>query len=115
MSEEVSKIIDMLCEKFGTAANTLIPEMAKYHIATSAFATIMGLLMMVVGAVIFPKCRQYDVKGKGDSMFVVIPIVVFAIGFMTFCFMCSDLIGWIASPMGSTIDYILTRMSASNG
>lgn len=119
MTEEVTKIIDTLCEKLGVAANILVPELAKYNIARLTFLTVAQTILAVVMAVVVVKLVKWsfgnedaDFEDKALSVFLtcVIPGVVMVI--LTCCAIASatDLIGWIASPTASAVKEITSMI-----
>lgn len=48
MSEEVNKIIDNLCEKLGTSARLLIPELARMHIAEAVVTIVISVAVLAI-------------------------------------------------------------------
>ena len=119
MSEEVTKIINTLCEKLGVAANILVPEMARCNIARLAFLTVVLGILAVVMAVVVVKLVKWsfsnedaDLEDKAFSFFLTgsIPVVVMVI--LTCCAILSatDLIGWIASPTASAVKEITSMI-----
>ena len=112
MSEEINAVIDNLCIKLGTASQVLIPELAKYHIATTISALVICIVLLIVSAWICRKSikivreDEFDTAAAIGLMLsvVVIIVLVICIGVQVV-----TLVGWIASPTVSAIEDI-TRM-----
>ena len=112
MTEEVTKIIDTLCEKLGVAANYLIPELAKKAIAQD----ITGIILCAValGAIIafvrwvIKKNTDEDGRMEGENILIIclFPIFAGAATFGLFCITLTDLTGWIASPTAMAVEKI---------
>lgn len=111
-ANEVNAVIDNLADKLGLAAGNaaqLVPEFARYSIATDA-ATLLasGLIVAVCAALILwtRKRNASDWNPAADAVYIVCGIigVIFAA-----VFLCAllDLAGWIASPQAATVHYIL--------
>lgn len=60
MSKEINEIINNLCDKLGTSAKFLIPEMAKLNIAQDVFMVIFTAIMLAICAVMTVKAWKYD-------------------------------------------------------
>lgn len=117
MSEEVTKIINALCEKLGVAANILVPEMARYNIARLAFLTVAQGIFSIVVAAIIAKLVKHVIKNEdGEEMAISIFLVNMIPG-IVLIFLCvatissaTDLIGWIASPTASAVKEITSMI-----
>lgn len=115
MSEEVTKIIDTLCEKLGVAAGYLIPELAKKNIAQDVVGIILCVLALAVEiafirwAIKKSTDDDGDVDFDGACCFCIIPGIACAITFIGFCLIAYDLAGWIASPTAMAV-YRITEM-----
>ena len=48
MNEQINSIIDNLCEKFGTTAEFLLPEITRYELVTYGFKMLIALTMFIV-------------------------------------------------------------------
>jgi len=112
MSEEVTKIIDALCDKLGVAATYLIPELAKKSIAQD----VVSIVLCVVALFVITMFVQWIVKKNidengcmgGESVFFLCIFPVFAgvIVFVVFWSTLGDLAGWLASPTAMAIEKI---------
>lgn len=111
MSKEVNEIINNLCDKLGTSAKFLIPEMAKLNIAQGVFMVILTAIMLALCAVMTVKAWKYDHSdGRDfidDSCFTLIPAVIGTIMFVVFSISLYDLIGWLSSPTAMSIKEIM--------
>lgn len=113
MSEEVTKIIETLCQKLGVAASVLIPELVRYSIARLTFCTIVDVIMTIIFTMGIIKIVKW--KAGEDTLldecdvFVVkiVACIIFAILLVVFGFSAisngTDLVGWIASPTAAAV------------
>jgi len=113
MSEEVNAIIDNLCDRLGTSAKFLIPELAKLNIATNITVIIICL---IVGGILFkviPTVWKYDQKNRGnwnETFWIVFPGVVGLITAVAFVNSVYELIGWLVSPTAKAVMIILSML-----
>lgn len=110
-ANEVNAVIDNLADKLGLAAGNaaqLVPEFAKYRIATDAvWLLAFGLIVAVCAAlIIWAARRDPDLGGDADLVYIVCGIIG-AICAVMFLVRLSDLVGWLASPQAATVKYIL--------
>lgn len=114
MSEEINAVIDKLCEKLGTSAQFLIPELAKLRIVSSAVMVMIGLFVTVVGVYFLPKAWQYDHREDEDrfedSFWVALPGTITFAGFVFLITGIYNLAGWIASPTASAVLEIVNML-----
>lgn len=114
MSEEINAVIDKLCEKLGTSAQFLIPELAKLRIVNSAVMVVIGLCITVVGIYFLPKAWRYDHRKDrnsfDDSFWVAAPGSITLIGFLVLTSGIYTLAGWIASPTASAVLEIVNML-----
>lgn len=107
MSEEINAVIEKLCEKLGTSAQFLIPELAKLRIVNSAVMVVIGLCITVVGIYFLPKAWRYDHREDkdrfDDSFWVALPGSITFAGFVFLTTGIYNLAGWIASPTASAV------------
>lgn len=110
MSKEVNEIINNLCEKLGTSAKFLIPEMAKLNIAQGVFMIILTAIMLAICGVMTVKAWKYDHREGEvfleDSCFTLIPVGIGTITFVIFSARLYNLIGWLSSPTAMAIKEI---------
>ena len=115
MSEEVNAIIDNLCEKLGTSAKFLIPELARLRITESAVCLFIALIVLAVGLITLPKAWRYDHREDkdrlDDSCFVIIPALLIFAGGVTAMIQSVSLAGWVASPTAKAVLEIVGMVS----
>lgn len=118
MSNEVTEIINTLCEKLGVAANVLVPEMARYYIARLVFLTLVETILAIIAAIVFARVTKWilgetdtDLGDRVSMMFFanLIPGLFLAILVISALSSATDLIGWVASPVASAVREI-TRL-----
>lgn len=115
MSEEVTKIIETLCQKLGVGATYLIPELAKKNIAQDVVSIVICVitLCMITAFVRWVIKKNTDKYGcvDGESVFFlcILPVFVGVLVFFAFWVTLGDLAGWLASPTAMAIEMI-TRM-----
>ena len=70
-SNDINSIIDNLCDKLGTTANKLIPEMAGYYIAREAIWLVISLILIgiAVGFII----KLIMMKKADEKTFILFP------------------------------------------
>lgn len=110
-ANEVNAVIDNLADKLGLAAGNaaqLVPEFAKYRIATDAvWLLAFGLIVAACAAsIIWAARRDPDWGDDPKSIYIVCGIigVIFTVAFL---WELADLVGWLASPQAATVKYIL--------
>ena len=112
MSEEVTKIINALCEKLGVGATYLIPELAKKNIAQD----VVSIVICVIVLTMITMFVQWSVKKNtdddgvvdGENVFYlcIFPVVLGLLTFGVFWSTLGDLAGWLASPTAMAIEKI---------
>ena len=109
---DVNAVIEKLCEKLGTSAQFLIPELAKLGIVNSAVMIVIGLFMAVVGIYFLPKAWRYDHRedGFGDSLWAILPGTITLVGFLALTTGIYDLSGWIVSPTAKAFSEIINML-----
>lgn len=109
MSEEIIKVIDALCSKFGiaidwTSANILpqivyiVDRYSVYLKVNAIFYTIFSLLMFIIGLLVFIKCQHDNHIGKDwthdgsywSGLFVLLVV-------LSFCAFCFGLVGTVVN------------------
>lgn len=105
MNEEIIKVIDALCSKFGIAidwtSTNILPQIVyiveRYSVylkINAIFYTIFCLLMFIVGLLVFIKCQHDNHIGKDwthdgtywSGLFVLLVV-------LSFCAFCFGLVG----------------------
>ena len=110
MGSDINAVIDSLCLKFGTTAEFLVPEIARYKVVL--YGTLCGIgLLLGFGALIFliVTYRKYDDYKSNDTWVSVLLISGFisVVGFIMFLANISDLLAWIISPYGAVVHMIV--------
>ena len=109
MSEEINAVIDNLCEKLGTTAQCLIPEMAKMGIAEAIVGIIFSVIILAVLIRLFPKTLKRDDK-ECSSWSIVLAVVMVADVIILWCSVF-DLVGWITSPTAKAVKEIINTVT----
>lgn len=115
MSNEITEIINMLCEKLGVAVDVLVPEMSRYYIARLTFLTLIETISAIIMAIIFVTLTKWilsktdtDWYDWSDKVFLLlfadlIPGVLLLVSLLAAITDAANLVGWIASPTASAI------------
>lgn len=111
--DKVTEIIGSLCEKLGTTAQYLIPEMAKMNTANSLFWMIAWILIFIVALIILPfsyKAQKENHYSGALGFLFVVDIILILIALI--CGLCcaSDLIKWTASPTAMAISTLMNKV-----
>ena len=108
--DKVAELIEGLCEKLGTTAQYLIPELAKAYIASGIFNVIMwGIVTLVSGFLAF----VFFMKSSDDeyeAAYIVIALVCLCVAIVgSIGLICcgEDLVAWIASPTAKAMMTIM--------
>ena len=73
-SNDINSIIDNLCNKLGTTANKLIPEMAGYQIAKHSIWLAISIIF--IGVAIGFTIRLFWMKKRDGEMLAIYPELV---------------------------------------
>lgn len=111
MSKEINAVIDNLCNKLGTSAKFLIPELARMHIAQGIFSSVVSAVIFIICIYFARKAWAYDHRDdnsmwENDSCWIILPMVVGICSFIWLSTAVYDLIGWVASPTAMAITEI---------
>lgn len=116
MSEDVTKIIDALCEKLGVAGKYLIPELARKNIVQDVAAIILSAVVVLVMAMVIRRIREKEGEDMFDNTYAIVAIIVamivIGIAFIVFAVYVCDLVGWLASPTAMAIEQITGMIKA---
>lgn len=116
MGSEVNEVINNICDKLGYAALEITPEMAKYMIAKDGVTLILCSIGIVLGVLVIKWALKHyrEVTEENpyyDSLIEWIITLAMAIvvlsAIATACIASTDLVGWIASPKASMVQYVL--------
>ena len=117
---DVNVVIDNLASKLGVASEVLIPEMSRFYIAKGLMGTIVSGVIMIVCVISILKINKIIKSGiTSDDNFDEDPwtfasLLLGMLGIITlivFIVYLSDLVGFLASPMGATISIIIENLS----
>lgn len=115
MGNEVNEVINNICNKLGYAATEITPEMAKYMIARDAFICIMATLICAINVLVAVKMIKKIQKDKVEYQCPDNTLECFVCGACVFLVILAgiilldageNLVGWIASPKASMVEYI---------
>lgn len=112
MSKEINAVINNLCDKLGTSAKFLIPELTRMHIVQEIFMSVVSVILFCVCVYFARKAWAYDHRDgnsmwKNDSSWIILPMIV---GFVSFVWLTTSvysLVGWLASPTAMAIKEIV--------
>lgn len=110
MSQEINAIIDSLCQKLGTSATYLIPELAKKEIAETAvglvFAVLAGMILVYLMKRMAKRMEEEQIDMEDGFFFFIFPGFALLIDFVVIMVFAGNLAGWIASPTAKAIEKI---------
>ena len=116
MGNEVNEVINNICNKLGYAASEITPEMARYMIAKDTFTVIASVVILIISILVVIKTREkvhlkQEKDPWADDTFETIITIILGIAsiasVLTLLTVGADLIGWIASPKASMVQYVL--------
>ena len=112
MGNEINIIIDNLCQKLGTSATFLIPELAKKEIVENIIIIIITALFSKCMIEIIARITKWAKEEDDCDLYIfnIFPGVALVIAFSTFAFSAVDLAGWIASPTAKAIEQIASMI-----
>ena len=112
-SDEINNVIDNLCQKFGTAQETLIPEMARMNVTVSRISIAFFLVLLLISILIILKFyKAYKNAKYNDEQFFYIKATIITFGFVIF-FMWEiydnaiTIAQWNSAPTAKAIEYTL--------
>lgn len=106
-SEEINAVIDNLCEKLGTTASKLLPEIAKMKTAECIVTTVIMACITMLATIFMAYSFKKNVAEQWDSeawaaLFIVSCIAeLFVV--VIFSWAIIDLAGWLASPTAKAL------------
>lgn len=113
-SEEINAVINNLCEKLGTTASQLLPEIAKMKTAECAVTTVIITCITILTTIFVVHSFRKNVAEKWDSdaweALFAIACVVELFVVVTFGFTVTDLAGWITSPTAKALFYVIEKL-----
>ena len=112
MSNEINAIIEKLCEKLGTSAQFLIPELTKLSIIIDIYTIIACIIITVILAVV----GIWGIKNREDEfdalheLTAIIAFVLCVVAVVLIIVAGCDLIGWLVSPEAMTFKQIISML-----
>ena len=112
MSNEINVIIEKLCEKLGTSAQFLIPELAKLNIAINIYT----IIACIIAAVVLAALGMWGVKNRKDEfdttheIIAIVAFVCCVIAVVLVIVAGCDLIGWFVSPEAMAFKQIIDTL-----
>ena len=121
MAEEINQVIDNLCEKLGTTATALAPEMARYMVAKNITSIVVTTILYIIMLLIFRYIlKRLDIKDDGldeDEVKSSVLLLELITGLVfTAIYICNlvekivGTVGWIASPQAALIKEITSMV-----
>ena len=109
---KVSEIIEGLCEKLGTTAQYLIPEMARMNIASNIYNIVVWVVITALSVVavvyLYKKYRAEDDEWL-VGLFLILAVLAL-IGFVIIAICGEDLVKWLSSPTAQAVMTILKNL-----
>ena len=112
-SEEINAVINNLCEKLGTTASQLLPEIAKMKTAECMMSILLYLAVVLISAFLlikgFKKSKENDWEGVWCLILIVsaIGVLFFGVGLIDDSI---NLAGWAASPTAKALFYVMEKI-----
>ena len=114
---EINSVIDNLCQIFGVTVDRLVVEMSRAHIAynlTAILACVAVILPWIVALIVavgkyggikgFIKYTDYN---GGAAIVSVVGVGIVVLATMILLTYIPDLVQWMVSPFGSTVEVIV--------
>ena len=122
MSNEIIKILDAVCDKFGMAidwtAQNVMPQVeqigehiVQYELWTSSLWTMLALVVLIVGTIVCGKKIKSSFKyGEGDTILEmgIIMVIVYFIFVPVLLTQSQDVIAALTFPEKTILDFITT-------
>lgn len=114
-SYEINAIIDNLCEKFGTAKEAFVPELARMCSIRYLVNSVFCVVAFIAIAMIICRCKKimndhqnhsYDTVQNAEIGVFVCSIALVGCFIALWCNVY-ECIQWFAAPTAKTIEYVL--------
>lgn len=106
----VEQTLEILCEKLGVTADTLIGEMYRHSVMLDYIGLVFWTVAVIVTTILTIKFKSKWVALVEENdwymLLIIIPIVVGIFAVILIPDMIVDLIGWYISPMAQAIKNI---------
>lgn len=110
-SEEINAVIDNLCEKLGTTASKLLPEIAKMKTAECIATIAILVIAVVLGAMWLKYLVKRNVQAEWGDDLAGGALLMAAIAEPIMAVFCAynimSLAGWLASPTAKALFEII--------
>ena len=116
MGSEVNEVINNICSKLGYVASEITPEMAKYMIAKNiALCVILAAFLtafIIAGVTAYKRYRKAAedstwYTGELEIVIMVFSAIALVVIIAVLADTVVDLVGWMASPKASMVEYVL--------
>lgn len=116
---QVNSVINNLCEKIGIGINGLnefVPMLAKYKIINCIYWILFGVVLLVVGFLLFKKARTPYKEASswekdGPGFMIAGTCLMMFVGFCSATSSIFNIVQWCITPEATTIVYILNTIS----
>lgn len=106
----MEQTLEILCEKLGVTADTLIGEMYRHSVMLDYIGLVFWTAAVIVTIILTIKFKSKWVAAVEENdwymLLIIIPIVVGIFAVILIPDMIVDLIGWYISPMAQAIKNI---------
>lgn len=118
-ANQVNSVINNICEKIGIGIDGLkdfVPMLAKYEIINCIFWFLFGVVLLVVGFLLFKKARTaYKEAGywekDGPGFAIGATGILMFVGFCSATSSIFNIVQWCITPEAKTIVYILKMIT----
>lgn len=112
-SEEINAVINNLCDKLGTTASQLLPEIAKMKTAECMMLILLSFTVVLISSFLMYKSFKKSKENDWEGVWCLI-LIVSAIGVLFFGIALIDgsvdLAGWVASPTAKALFYVMEKI-----
>lgn len=106
----MEQTIEVICEKLGVTADTLISEMYRHSIMIDYIGLVFWTVAVIVTIVLMIKFKSKWIAAMKENdwytLLLGIPIIVGLLAIIFIPSMIIDLIGWYVSPIAQAIKNI---------
>jgi hypothetical protein len=108
----MEQTLEILCEKLGVTADTLIGEMYRHSVMLDYIGLVFWTVAVIVTIILMIKFKSKWIMAVEENdwyaLLIIIPIVVGLFAIILIPSSIVDLIGWHISPMAQAIK-VITR------
>lgn len=106
----MEQTLEILCEKLGVTADTLISEMYRHSVMMDCIGLVFWTVAVIVTIILMIKFKSKWIAAVEENdwyaLLLVIPIIIGLIAVITIPMVIVDLIGWYVSPLAQAIKNI---------